>query len=399
MFTFSWPESMRVGSACLLMAVLLPSACDRSNDPSSDVSADSSIEFSVTGRDTAAVQLLWTSTDLGRPNALALKHDTLVVGDRTRLHFLTTEGEHIATVGRRGEGPEEFQTISALGTESERLVVLDSRNARYTVLDLGGQFSDTRAIEWPAQFGNPMRTPEILRSVDGGMLRLATGSVQVDGPRQLGLLWESLESDSARLIAAWDDVEFTQAGEMLAPKAAFGPRAIVAVEPDGGYVHGNGISHCFSRFKSDDTAAGQFCGPRAAKQIGPGARRGSIDDIPGELPPAAIDALTAIMQMQELGTDYPVYDHLSVSETGDVWMRLISEFQPDVHPVLLPRLPPEQRAQYTLWDVVPPAGGAARAVVFPASFTPKVFVSDTAYGFLELPTGELAVALATWSGT
>lgn len=62
-----------------------------------------------------SITIIWRSPDLEDPRTLLTVGGSVIVGDRTRLHFLTQRGELLGTVGREGKGPREFDDSTASG--------------------------------------------------------------------------------------------------------------------------------------------------------------------------------------------------------------------------------------------------------------------------------------------
>lgn len=59
--------------------------------------------------------------------------------------FHVPSGEHLFTVGGRGEGPGEFQTVHMLGLDETNAWIWDQNLGRMTVLTLDGEVTDVRA--------------------------------------------------------------------------------------------------------------------------------------------------------------------------------------------------------------------------------------------------------------
>jgi hypothetical protein len=70
-------------------------------------------------------------------NALRLGEDRFVVanGGATDLRYYDARGQHLATVGRQGEGPGEFRSLSALMRgPADTLIVYDNQARRFSVI-------------------------------------------------------------------------------------------------------------------------------------------------------------------------------------------------------------------------------------------------------------------------
>jgi hypothetical protein len=70
-------------------------------------------------------------------NALRLAEDRFVVanGGATDLRYYDAQGQHLATIGRQGEGPGEFRSLSALMRgPADTLIVYDNQARRFSVI-------------------------------------------------------------------------------------------------------------------------------------------------------------------------------------------------------------------------------------------------------------------------
>lgn len=81
---------------------------------------------------------------------LRFSDGTLVVANAagTELRFYDAGGNHLRTVGREGDGPGEFRSMSALRRlEDDRLLVADDRLKRVTHLERDGGVAETHRFE------------------------------------------------------------------------------------------------------------------------------------------------------------------------------------------------------------------------------------------------------------
>lgn len=56
------------------------------------------------------------------------------------IRVFTSEGRHLRTIGRRGAGPAEFNDLYSLAWLEEKLVAMDPRNARLSILTTTGEW-------------------------------------------------------------------------------------------------------------------------------------------------------------------------------------------------------------------------------------------------------------------
>lgn len=76
----------------------------------------------------------------GYLRAVRLADGGLAVIDVSRVHYFDVTGKRVRIVGRKGQGPEEFQyLISVCRTRGDTLILSDSHNRRLSVLDSQGR--------------------------------------------------------------------------------------------------------------------------------------------------------------------------------------------------------------------------------------------------------------------
>ena len=92
-----------------------------------------------------------------------------------------SRGEHVASVGRRGGGPGEFQVPMWVGPHADSILVWDAALERLTVLDASGRLA--RSTQFPAVGGS---FPSVVGSFADGTLLLASGADQVAAARERG---------------------------------------------------------------------------------------------------------------------------------------------------------------------------------------------------------------------
>lgn len=92
-------------------------------------------------------------------------------------------GEHLASLGRRGSGPGEFQVPFWVGTHADSLLVWDAALERLTVFDSRGTLA--RSTQFPSIGGS---FPSAIGTFGDGTLLLASGTDQA-AARQEGAAW------------------------------------------------------------------------------------------------------------------------------------------------------------------------------------------------------------------
>jgi hypothetical protein len=342
------------------------------------------------------VQTLWRSPALENPSSMIRLHDRLVIADRTKVHVLRVTGELVLTVGRPGEGPGEFRSVSAVGTIDDTILAFDVRLQRLSYHTSNGTFLFTRRLQPIPTFGNWRRGGAPLRFFDGGFLYVAEENVHVTRPTRAALVWRAVGSDSSRVIRTWDDVEWQELGGMvIAHKELFPPRALAAVGRDGRYAHGTGLEYCVDVETVGSEKVTRVC--RDWQRV-PVTRQVRDPDIAGlaeryDFSRQQRAIFEALIGEQEISDLRPSYDDLMFDDSGRLWVRTVTPEGRDVHPQLA-FLVPDLAPAYRYWDVFDADGRLLWTVRLPSRFDPRVTDDEIVYGFCELSSGEIVIAKA-----
>ena len=403
--TFQSPSSRILGT---LLSLVLFGCLDEQADDSTrtEVRGDTTFITIPQGVDPAAVvvervETIWQDDRLGRPTAVVISEERLAVADQDRLHLLTTGGDYLGTAGTRGSGPEEFGSITAIGAVDDTIVIFDSRNSRLAVLDFEGRFLEARRIQPDTSFPRA-RSDAQLRFWNGGILQVADEIVYFDRPTRSALLWRSMVDDSTYVIGAWDDLQWVNVGRMsigrgsvpiIGAASAFPPRALIAVSDDGRYALGDGLEYCLSLHRLGGPEVVEICRERPRLAVSDTMLRVPVSDLGFD---PAFAAGLASSRVQEVEKLVPSYDRVMFSEDGILWVRGLGEDAPHLHPALPESARKAAAPPYRRWEALGLEGLPAGAVLLPADFDPQLFRGDQAFGLLELESGELVVALASW---
>lgn len=79
---------------------------------------------------------LWNATNLVGTARDSQGRFWMVMGSSTLVHVLDGQGRLVGLVGRRGQGPGEFQSPAAVVPVGDSMVVFDVANARATMVGL-----------------------------------------------------------------------------------------------------------------------------------------------------------------------------------------------------------------------------------------------------------------------
>lgn len=114
-------------------------------------------------------------------------------------------GTHVRTIGRNGEGPGEFRTLSGRLDQNDRLIAYDFSLARFSIFDLSGALLRTRRLDIDLTSSyNERRRPPVWydRFGDGGFLGRANLVLPTESGRSrprfpfLRLDWQTFAVDT-----------------------------------------------------------------------------------------------------------------------------------------------------------------------------------------------------------
>lgn len=341
-----------------------------------------------------SLRVLWRSPELQYPITLLPLGDRLIVGDLKRIHILSLEGEFLRTVGREGHGPREFEYVAEVarfGTDT--VAVHDGENQRIAFFTPTGDFLGVVRYEPLLPYGNPVNAylPETrvrrgLVQVRGGVASLWRERISWTRATRTALVWHDLRADTAVALESWEGERwFRAAGQWAGTTELFPPRVIAALAPDGRLAVGNGIEYCITVRVVMQGSFRRICRDRAPATVGAGIRNPDVRRSP---------RLAALVREQRISEHLPHFDRMLFDEAGRLWVRTLGEelsnLRPDPRSDDLGLRPP-----YRTWDVFDEMGQLLVMIEIPSSFEPHAIQQRRIYGFVELPTGEMAVGVLT----
>jgi hypothetical protein len=338
-----------------------------------------------------SLQVIWQSPELEDPTALLALDGRVIVADPKRLHILTDEGGHVRTVGRAGGGPGEFGWVTSLGLVSpDTIAVQDALNHRVALFTPEGHHLGSKRVTPDPGYINPEEGVPLVR-LRGGVLSLWTGSVDVDGgrPTPTALIWRDLEADTATVLGSWDGPRWMREGGYLAHTELFGPRVIAALGADARFAVGSGIEYCIDVHILMREGVRKVCRDRPPVPVGPGIRRPDLTRIENE---SRRRAVPVIMRKQEIGEFLPQFDRMLFDTEGRLWVRTVGPEFSEISPYLL-RDAPDLLPAYRAWDIFDEAGRLVTTIEIPSNLEPHAIRSGRVYGFVEVPTGEIAIGM------
>jgi hypothetical protein len=284
----------------------------------------------------------------------------------------------------------------ALGAVGDTAVILDARLMRLSWHDSTGSYVRSMPVPPTLPFVNPRRGSFRMHPFDDGFLYQATENVHVDRPTQAAILWRAAGQDSVATVRAWDDLDWMDAGRMLTPKQLFGPRAYIAVGSEGLYVHGEGLEYCVDMERIGSLGVTRICRDWSRVPVSPEVQSPDIADVERRgLEGIQLEGFRIAFDQMEVGDLWPAFDRLILDEDDRLWVRRIGPEQAVSHPHYWYYFE-DLRPTHFAWDVFNPSGQPVRTVVFPSNFEPRLIEAHRAYGSLELTSGELSIAEATW---
>ena len=353
-----------------------------------------------------SIRVGWQSWRLERPKTLILLGDRLIVADDQRIHILSLEGEFLRTVGREGHGPREFEYVVSLvrfGTDT--LAVHDAENQRISFFTPDGDFLGSVQYAPLLPYGNPVSGYHTRFSVRRGLVRLPGGVVSLwrerinwTRPTRTALVWHDLQADTAAVLESWNgETWFRAGGRYAATVQLFGPQVIAAFAPDGRLAVGNGIEYCITIHVVMQGGFRRICRDRTPAPVGAGIRNPDLRRLSTE---SFRRNLAGIVKEQEVSKYLHQFDRMLFDEEGRLWVRTLGEELSNLHPYLLEDVfllddAPELRPSFRAWDVFDELGRLLTTIEIPSNFDPHVIQSGRIYGFVELPTGEVAVGVVT----
>jgi hypothetical protein len=345
-----------------------------------------------------SVRVIWRSPELQYPRTLLILDDRLIVADEKRIHILSPDGEFLRSVGREGHGPREFEYIVSLGQfGADTLAVHDGENQRLTFFTPDGDFLGSAPYRGLLPYGNCVNgyLPSLL-DVRRGVARLRGGVVSLwrEGinwtrPTRTALVWHDLNADTAAVLESWDGEQWFRAGgRHAATTEAFAPFVIAALASDGRLAVGNGLEYCIQTHVVMDGEFRKICRDRAPAPVGAGIRHPDLSRLDERLR----QAFATVVGAQKIGKYLQQFDRLLFDAEDRLWVRTLGPEFSDLHPWFR-FYAPQIRPPYRTWDVFDEAGRLLTTIEIPSNFDPQDIKAGRMYGFVELPTGEIAVGI------
>ncbi len=222
-------------------------------------------------------------------------------------------GRFVRTIGRRGEGPGELQSPTAIGWgPRDNLWVVDPRNARYTVFDTMGNLVATLhrslpgvAGDWPVTFTAEGRLYDVTFELGPGGPSAVPVEFDIAGgqPHEIGRV-------ELPPLGPWgpSGKEIQQDGRLLLIEVPFSPMQVWQIGPAGNVWYGNTGAYEIRRRSAYGTER-LFSGNVVAPSVTDSEREAALEEDQA-LDPSMIP------------TSKPPVRGFFVGEEGDLWVLL-----------------------------------------------------------------------------
>lgn len=341
-----------------------------------------------------SVAVLWRSDSLDRPSqVLVVGPSTLAVADRDRIFLLGTDGQVHRVLGRQGQGPGEFQRIGVIGGWGDTLVGLDRQNRQFSLFRPDGTLLHSGVLRLAEGLTNLI--PSRL-GVDPDGLTAAWGTfVATDGtPGVGGIVRSDWRGDSASVLRRITGQSYVFSVSGGAARAAlFGPNPMIAIGVDGRYAITDGVEYCIDTARRDGTGPLRICREWNRVRVTPSIRTPDYETLIRETgqSPETFAGIREILTLVSIPDWRNAIDWLFWDSVGRLWVRVVDAREAEVHPHLS-RYTPARLPREARWDVFAPDGRLAWELTLPRAFTPFDATADQAFGLLDTPEGDLAVA-------
>lgn len=299
-------------------------------------------------------------------SALRLADGTVVVGDRGsgQVRWFTARGEHLRSVGRKGDGPGEFRVIEWIGARGDSVLVWDPFARRLTVLGPGGavarmvRVAQGTGVDFLQGVGMMGSGTLVLRAVSVGDISSAKRPAR--GEHVDSATYLRVSTTDGRLAGTLGpyllgDRVTVRAGRMsLTEEVIFGRRGVLAMGPQG-FFTGTTDAFRLTAHAEDGRPLRTVGRPHRSTRASGGdvrlavEQRRSQGDL-GKTMPAMRRVQQAALENPPHRATLAAFTRVLVDGAGNVWME---EF----------RIDPQQAGT---WTVLDPGGRWLGQVTAPA---------------------------------
>ena len=265
-------------------------------------------------------------------------------GDRMTIHIYSADGDWIESIGRRGDGPGEFQSIIDIDVDlsEERLYVLHNRH-RLSIYDLGtlGHLRDLNLsleeqdrhpywLAWTRDWNLLYEPSHLFVRDDGNLLILFSDSgIGFEDNLDVRTYEMSLYDPSEGRYREHDLLTFDWSGQVLIHDGADGSRMIMMNVP---YKRSHQFDYGAGMWVlgwTEDLALTIYDGEGEYQR----AIYYPLSKVPFRLADVqgydSEQAQQALRQDPELPDSWPAFQDVRVADDGSIWISLFHE-QPDL---------------------------------------------------------------------
>ncbi|HEX6369189.1 MAG TPA: hypothetical protein VF006_09670 [Longimicrobium sp.] len=277
-------------------------------------------------------------------------------------------GAHLASLGRRGSGPGEFQVPMWVGSHADSILVWDAALERLTVFDDAGRLA--RTTPFPALGGS---FPSVIGTFADGSLLLASGTDHDAAARQEGAWRERMRLvrvspagrviDTLATVPSQERYSYRSSDGMglVVEDLPFGRRTVMDVTDDG-VVLGTGEEYRIRRIDAVGTEHEVLHAPWTPHPVSPR----DVEEYWARMVTVGgrSDRAEAVAQRTRIPypETLPPYESLVVGAGGELW---IGDAQP-----------PEGWDDPDLWRIYSPEGAPLATIELPARVRPQAIGPD-----------------------
>lgn len=347
-----------------------------------------------------SVEVVFAGEALVDPLMLvAIDGQTLAIADPTQVHLVGTDGAHLGTLGRAGEGPGELNTIGAIGGSGDTVAALDRRNQRFALYRTDGTVLVGGLLAQAEGLANLQRGRVAVR--DGELVAGWGSRISFSGEANFGGVSSHLPgAGTAGELARVTGQPYVFNEEALSGGRAvlYGPNPLTAVAPDGRFALTDGVEYCVTALGAGRPPM-RICREWTRIPVADAIRNPDYEAIAAASgqPVEMFTQFRFLLPDIEVGEQRNSIDAIRYDREGRLWVQVVDSLVSDVHPFLV-RFAGSLGARQVHWDLFGRDGRLLWQLVLPATFTPWDAVGDVVYGLVEQADGSVAVGRVRLGG-
>jgi hypothetical protein len=331
-----------------------------------------------------APSVVWTPEELGRPNGMVVGPDgRITVSDRSHAYAMQPGRDTTEIVGRDGDGPGEYRSVSTLLAGADgSFILLDTRAQRMVHFDPSGVADSTWTVD------RDFAQRPFLASMDGRLMVLVGPRLVHTGEPADTFYIRPASGDTGAVLGKFAQYVWMQTSNgMLAPRDAYPAQALVTGTATAGFAFSDGLQYEV-RWWRPNASPHWMRVERAWVPPSPG-----IDRNPPESLVATLRGGTELAEMigsMQRGDHKYSLEQIALMPGGALWVRPVDSSYV-YHPWYYNQLT-ELRQPTRLWEVFGSDGKLRAQARVSSMFTPWTVQGCKLYGFLEGSDGAFSVA-------